>query len=625
MAPVGGKSVSNTGKVDGGRRKDKSSVALDGLIADLFRRVHKPLDLVEAPHFDHLAAIRPIHRILLQIQKHEKAINNSPAPLDGPSRMSSLSNWLSQNGVETKRLKFEDKLPEGAGVVATEKISEGEIFASVPSNLMMTTLTAIQSKEDVGLLAAHDPWLRAVPSLILAMHLLFEKHRPLDSPSKWRGYIESLPGQFNIQETNIEGSDQIMLPLAFSMETIEHLKGTSALGEFHKLLTSVAKQYCHMRIALRQLAPASPSIARSLSWFNFVQFRWAVSMVMMRQNRVPLSVEGGGMEHAMALVPLFDMFNHEEGNLTSHYDFGANQMEVSAKRDFSIGDQIYMSYGTRPNILYLLYAGFLPSQNSVDRIRVFVDLNPSDPLYTKKLALLKWLEVKPKSLLDLFWDGSPSPSLASWLTVAAMDCDVTLMKKMRETIASRAEATAAILEEKGAMAGGGERERRETERFVEAAKSLAGSVKEAQRKEGDEGYEGGKEMGGEGGEVGEKNGETILNVELSNGKESNDGYVKEGDGNNMIGVGLSSREGKLLVEICEEKLREMGVEGTEEENFKVGLGLGLGIENKIKSNVGEGVKGALKREKHLVSRLKEGERDTLKAAVSRWKIGQTEG
>lgn len=37
------------------------------------------------------------------------------------------------------------------------------------------------SQDDVGLLFATDSWLRAVPSLVLATHLLFEKVREMSS------------------------------------------------------------------------------------------------------------------------------------------------------------------------------------------------------------------------------------------------------------------------------------------------------------------------------------------------------------------------------------------------------------------------------------------------------------
>ena len=52
-----------------------------------------------------------------------------------------------------------------------------------------------------------------------------------------------------------------------------------ALPECHRLLRTVAKQYCHMRTLFRQLAHLSPAIqAADSQWFSYVEFRWAVSV-----------------------------------------------------------------------------------------------------------------------------------------------------------------------------------------------------------------------------------------------------------------------------------------------------------------------------------------------------------
>ncbi|CAI6000601.1 unnamed protein product [Closterium sp. NIES-65] len=196
-------------------------------------------------------------------------------------------------------------------------------------------------------------------------------------------------------------------------------KTPQALPEYHRMLRTVAKQYCHMRTVLRQLGViAAPLKTASREWFCYAEFRWAVSMVMMRQTQVPVSAEaleaavkknpsaaaagvagtpaeaaanaaataaaeaaaaassaaagdavagdaGGGdaaagsadasavpaadastaaaaaapVRQVMALIPFIDMFNHEEGPITSTFGGGSNVMEVTAKRNFKAGEQ----------------------------------------------------------------------------------------------------------------------------------------------------------------------------------------------------------------------------------------------------------------------------------------------
>lgn len=76
--------------------------------------------------------------------------------------------------------------------------------------------------------------------------------------------------------------------------------------------------------------------------------RWAVSAVMTRQNSVPRVHANPGAQNpsgdsatAMsALVPLWDMFNHSDGKLSTDYDVKANTLRCYAMRDFDEGEQV---------------------------------------------------------------------------------------------------------------------------------------------------------------------------------------------------------------------------------------------------------------------------------------------
>ncbi|CAM6120332.1 unnamed protein product [Calypogeia fissa] len=430
------------------RKKDKSVLVLDGLVSDLARRTQSAID-GNGPT-QHLESIRAIHRLLGQIQKLERPFVIQPNAADISGRLNALEEWLQLQGVPMVGLKLTGGLKEGAGVVAQRKFDKGQMLCTVPAHVMMTTATAIRSKDDVGILFKADPILRQMPTLILALHLLFEKHRPSEEPSNWAGYIQSLPGQGSSSESNSENTDNFIMPLAFSLETIEALKGTAVLVEMHKALRNYARQYAHVRLLLKQLRGQSMAIELANAWFTWAEFRWAASIVMTRQNPIPGTPD---MEtpQALALIPYLDMFNHEEGDITCHFAVQHQQMELTAKRDFEAGEQVYISYGYRPNSALLLYSGFVPEHNSRDRIKVPVELSQSDPLYAKKAALLKWLELPSSGWLELFYDGTPSPELATWVKVAIMQDLSVVTENLRAAIASRAQETAAILQYKAAL------------------------------------------------------------------------------------------------------------------------------------------------------------------------------
>lgn len=66
-------------------------------------------------------------------------------------------------------------------------------------------------------------------------------------------------------------------------------------------------------------------------------------------------------------------------------------------------------------------------------------------------ALLKWLELPSSGWLELFYDGTPSPELATWVKVAIMQDLSIVTENLRAAIASRAQETAAILQYKAAV------------------------------------------------------------------------------------------------------------------------------------------------------------------------------
>lgn len=138
-----------------------------------------------------------------------------------------------------------------------------------------------------------------------------------------------------------------------------------------------------------QILKGSPADLPSLAPddFTFEDFRWAVTTVMSRQNNgkcfsarsrilcvflnLPFShppshssppshpqvpdAEGRG---SLALVPFWDLINHFEGPMSTHYDLEARSLVSLAGQRFAKGEQVFMSYGSRPNTQLVLFQGF---------------------------------------------------------------------------------------------------------------------------------------------------------------------------------------------------------------------------------------------------------------------------
>ena len=60
---------------------------------------------------------------------------------------------------------------------------------------------------------------------------------------------------------------------------------------------------------------------------------WSLSVVLTRQNQIPVAGESQGME--LALIPVWDMCNHVEGEITTFFDVESDGLEFSAFQDLS--------------------------------------------------------------------------------------------------------------------------------------------------------------------------------------------------------------------------------------------------------------------------------------------------
>jgi len=144
---------------------------------------------------------------------------------------------------------------------------------------------------------------------------------------------------------------------------------------------------------------------------------WAMAVVSSRQNPVPL----GNKAVTLALIPLFDMFNHSSGQvrehrsfysfiiyicspsennktqITSFFDDKERALECLSMRDFKKGEQVYIFYGERPNSELLLFSGFVFPNNACDALKLRVSLIEDDEASRqKKQSLLDALGLKPK-------------------------------------------------------------------------------------------------------------------------------------------------------------------------------------------------------------------------------------
>lgn len=181
--------------------------------------------------------------------------------------------------------------------------------------------------------------------------------------------------------------------LSWTYEDFVYLDGSPAALTALRLVRELVKSYCVLYTKLVE----SNVIDGLQPYFTWVHFRWAMALIMSRQNMY--SKEDGSRQ--FALVPLYDMVNHAPGKVTAYFVPGTNTLELNAMRDFSSGNELFMSYGHRTNTELLVYQGFLADNNSdtfsVTLPPIVSDLSTNtDPIAPLRLRLLANMQIVPE-------------------------------------------------------------------------------------------------------------------------------------------------------------------------------------------------------------------------------------
>ncbi|OWF53384.1 histone-lysine N-methyltransferase setd3-like [Mizuhopecten yessoensis] len=306
--------------------------------------------------------------------------------------------WLNNSKVDTSAIEIENFQHVGYGIKATKDLKEMDPFVIVPRKIMITTDTARASGLDA--LIAEDKILQAMPSIVLALHLLCERR---STESFWKPYLDMLPSGYTT-------------PLYFSPEELNLLKGSPAYKDCVNQYRNIARQYAYFYRVL-QNHPAAAKLPIK-DCFTYDDYRWAVSTVMTRQNQVPTP---DGERLTFALIPLWDMCNHCNGTITTDYNVEEDCSECFALRDFTKGEQIMIFYGARSNAELLIHSGFVYPDNEWDRIAVKLGISKGDPLFDRKSDLLMKLGLEVSRSFFIHRGRVPlDPQILAFLRIFCM-------------------------------------------------------------------------------------------------------------------------------------------------------------------------------------------------------------
>jgi len=274
-----------------------------------------------------------------------------------------FGSWLKRNDVKYEQnISFVHNVEEGNGLVAARDVKEDEPLLEIPSHLVLSLKTAREGNHALKEFLNDNEALKNNSSLCLAVFLMFEKNT---LGSFWAPYLRILPKQFDIA-------------LHWNAEEIEQLQGTTQ-REAIKLIKNTVKQYAYLHTMIKR-AEIKTFNADGFTWESF---RWGVSVVMSRQNQVPVDDKN----NQIALIPLWDMANHAQGKMTTFFEEGV--VRCSSMSDIKKGDQIKIFYGNRPNRELLIYQGFIIDNNNADNVKLAINFNKDDPSYNERKRIFQ--------------------------------------------------------------------------------------------------------------------------------------------------------------------------------------------------------------------------------------------
>ncbi|XP_058798378.1 actin-histidine N-methyltransferase isoform X2 [Phymastichus coffea] len=332
--------------------------------------------------------------ILDQINSLEN-INSDVAERD--EYIEEFINWMKKNGAKIDGVRIDYFPSYELGLRANIDLNEGEVILEIPRALIFNVYSAASELNNLK----SDTILQNMPQIALAIALLIEKRKDF---SIWKSYLNILPRKYNTI-------------LYMNKEEMFLLKGSPSFEKSLKHCRSIVRQYAYFYRLFQNDNGLVGSLLKN--YFTYEQYRWAVSTVMTRQNLIP---DKNGSEMVYSLIPMWDMCNHQEGRITTDFDLESNHCKCYAMKKFRKDDQIFIYYGSRSNLEFFLYSGFIYFENKNDNFPIRLGLSKSDALYTKKATLLSKMGIPVNGEYILHPGSNPlSDLLIKYLKIFCMD------------------------------------------------------------------------------------------------------------------------------------------------------------------------------------------------------------
>ncbi|RUP24850.1 SET domain-containing protein [Jimgerdemannia flammicorona] len=245
-------------------------------------------------------------------------------------------------------------------LMESASFQEGELLFSLPRSILLSLHTS-----DLAKCESLRPELEALEGwnpLILCM--MYESQR---EKSKWKSYFDILPKKFST-------------PMFWNDDELRHLDGTGVIGKIGK--EEAEKAYTDI---LLPIINAHPEVF-SLTVHTVDLFHICGSLIMAysfegepaaststsadQSDSDSDSDSDAAPPTVITMVPLADMLNHRTGHNNARLFYEPTQLEMRCIKNIARGEQVYNTYGDRPNADLLRMYGFVDEMNEYDVVEI---------------------------------------------------------------------------------------------------------------------------------------------------------------------------------------------------------------------------------------------------------------
>ncbi|KAF3098713.1 hypothetical protein TWF569_004225 [Orbilia oligospora] len=261
------------------------------------------------------------------------------------------------------------RLPHGTGIVASGQVKKNEEITFIPKSLLVNL---------------HD-----IP---------FPKSSPIDHPTKVHSSLAAyIASQFHKPDNND--------PFISILPSFSSFKSSMPLFWSNEVLDNCSPWV--RSFAIKQQAKLKDDYAHALKMhgergveFSKEEYEWAWAAVNTRTIYYrPKKWYKVPAEDCMTMCPFIDYFNHDaKGDESCTVSFSTDGLRVTAQKEYSVGEEIFVTYGEYNNDHLLVEYGFTLPNNQTDNINIDHWVLPN--LSSRHQEILKEISFHGEYLLD---------------------------------------------------------------------------------------------------------------------------------------------------------------------------------------------------------------------------------